>query len=210
MPADLAIVFDNLLQLVGAFIVFSLARIAYRGLKETRSATFLRLSLAFALLGVGFALSGISGLAQLGLLPSLALFVSLFFIAAALFEVLGYFFLAFSHVIDVVAGAQLLVVPSLVVTIASSATVLKSVSVLLLLYGVVETTWTYSRNKRKDTLVIAIGFSLITLGEFIRWFNLNLILPAEPIYVATSLLVKILGFISLYIPVLRFSLRRLT
>ncbi len=206
MPADVVTVFENFLQLAGAFIVFSLARIAYRGLRETRSATLLRLSLAFTLLGIGFALSGVSGLVELRLLPSLVLSVSLFFIAAAAFEVLGYFFLAFSHAIDVVAGARLLVLPGVVALNTLSPTaVLKSASVLLLLYGVIETTWSSLENKRKGTLIIATGFSLITIGEFISW--VNLIVPTQSIYVATSLLVKILGFISLYIPVIRFSFR---
>lgn len=208
MTADLALAAENFLQLAGAFIVFSLARIAYRGVRETHSRTMLRMSLAFILLGAGFTLSGISGLAEQGLLPSLALFVSLFFLTAAVLEVLGYFFLAFSHAIDVVAGSRSMVLPTIAILPAYGETAfLKSAAVVLLLYGVVETTWSYLRSRRKDTLIIAIGFALITVGEFISW--LNVFFPAQPPYLAASLVVKILGFVGLYIPVLRFSLGRM-
>ena len=79
-------VFEDLLQLVGAFIGFSVAYVSYRGYKDTSSPTMLRLTLSFILLGGGFALSGIIGLASIGVLPYVTLAISALVIAASFLE----------------------------------------------------------------------------------------------------------------------------
>ena len=196
---------EDALQLVGAFISYSVARVARRGYLETRSPTLLRLTLAFALLGTGFVISGVSGLVVMDMLPGLAFLLSAFVVAAAGLETVGYFFLAFSHIIDVRGKSSVKVTPALFIPIASAAAALRSLSFYFLLYGVVETFISYFKTKRRETMPIALGLSLIFGSEFIRWLSL---FEAGGMMTFISLLVKIIGFFALYIPVMQFSAQK--
>src|SRR5215471_6573963 len=97
------------LQFVGAFVSISIATVAFKGYRQTESQSLLRLATAFAFLGVGFLVEGVVGIGQ-----ATALFTSAV-IAGLLLETTGYFFLAFSHAIDVTlarrTGIALLVFP---------------------------------------------------------------------------------------------------
>lgn len=198
--------FEYFLYLVGAFIGFSVAYVSHRGYRDTGSPTMLRLSLAFLLLGGGFTLSGIVGLASIGLLPYVTLAVSALVMVASLLETAGYFFLAFSHMMNVrrMAGAG---VPSMAIVGGGAIVALKSVAIFFLLYGLVETILAYLRDRRVETLGIALGLGLIVSSEFVRWASF--LYPTVAIIFAVSLVIKIVGFSALYIPVVKYaSLRR--
>lgn len=199
---DLVLV-ENFLQILGAFIGFSIAYISYHGYKDTESPTMLRLSLAFLMLGGGFVLSSMVGFTNLGILPYLSLLVTGLLFGSALLEAVGYFFLAFSHMMSVRSFGK----TGAVSTITLSATVpiaaLKSVSLYFLLYGVIETVIAYFRVKRLETLTIAFGLSLIAAAEFIKWASF--LYPTLTAVLAISLVVKIMGLLTLYVPVVRFA-----
>ncbi|MFQ6135018.1 MAG: hypothetical protein ACE5KU_04305 [Nitrososphaerales archaeon] len=197
------ILFEDLLYLVGAFIGFSVAYVSYHGYRDTESPTMLRLSIAFLLLGGGFTLSGIVGLASLGVLPYITLVISVLVLGAGLLEAAGYFFLAFSHIMNVrgfeKAGAASPITLSAAVPVAA----LKSVSLYFLLYGVIETVIAYFRVRRFETLTIAIGLGMIASAEFIRWTSF--LYPSVAAILVVSLVVKIMGFSTLYVPVVKFA-----
>jgi hypothetical protein len=196
------IVFEDFLQLVGAFIGFSVAYVSYRGYRDTGSPTMLRLALSFLLLGGGFALSGIVGLASLGLTPYITLAVSALVLIASLMETAGYFFLAFSHMMNArrIAGGG---VPLMAIATTVPVTALKSVALYFLLYGLIETVLAYLRDRRVETLGIALGLGLIASAEFIRWTSF--LYPTATIIFVISLIIKIAGFSTLYIPVVKYS-----
>ena len=197
---------EDLLQLLGAFVVFSVALVSYYGYKKVDSPTMLRLTMAFLLLGGGFMLSGIIGLTNLDLQPNAALWVSAVVIGASSLEAAGYFFLAFSYMMNVRGFGKTSAVPVFALAAAVPVVALKAIAIYFLLYGIIETLISYIKMKKIETLTIACGLVLIASAEFIRW--ISFLYPTETAILAISLVVRVLGFITLFIPVLKFvSLR---
>ncbi|MEE9586054.1 MAG: hypothetical protein V3W09_04055 [Nitrososphaerales archaeon] len=197
------ILIEDLLYLVGAFIGFSVAYVSYQGYRDIGSPTMLRLTIAFLLLGGGFTLSGIVGLADLGVLPYITLLISSLVLGASLLEAAGYFFLAFSHMMNVRGFGKGGMNSTITLSAAIPVAALKSVSLYFLMYGVIETVIAYFKVRRFETLTIAIGLGLIAAAEFIRWTSY--LYPSIATILILSLVIKVLGFSTLYIPVLRFA-----
>ena len=198
---------ESALNLVGAFIGFSVARIAKQGYRETGSPTLLRLMVAFVFLGSGLCITGVSGLVDLSALHSisiLAIAISTLLGVAAFLETAGYFFLAFSHGINarsISKGSTL--TPLLVTPLSAASTLLKSLSFVFLLYGVVETLMSYFVYKKRQTLLIGAALGLIALGELVRW--VSIFDPGISIALVISVSLKVAGLFALYTPVMEFS-----
>jgi hypothetical protein len=122
-------------------------------------------------------------------------------------ETTGYFFLAFSHVVDVLLskrlGAALLVVPVITLTSTQLADVLSILSFYFVLYGVVETVYSYARTRKPDTLLIAMGLSLIGVGTFLQW--LSLLYQYVGVLSLLQIILQEMGLLMLFTPVLRFA-----
>jgi len=207
LAADISLfLIEDLLQLIGAFVVFSVAFVSYHGYKKLESPTMLRLTIAFLLLGGGFTLSGIIGLTNLNMQPPIALWVSAVIIGASSLEAAGYFFLAFSYMMNVRGFGKTSTVPVFVLAAAVPVVALKAIAIYFLLYGIIETLISYLKMKKIETLTIVCGLILIASAEFIRW--ISFLYPTEASILAISLVVRVFGFITLFVPVLRFvSLR---
>ncbi|MCS7115874.1 MAG: hypothetical protein RMJ31_00070 [Nitrososphaerota archaeon] len=194
---------ESILQVVGAYIGYSVARIAHRGYITTHSPTLLRLTLAFTFLSVGFVISSISGL--VGIIPHIVPLAGILITIAAALEMVGYFFLAFSHIVDVRmmyrVGLPSITMPVIVVTAA-----IKSLSLYFLFYTIAETIISYRMVKKRITLIIAIGLALIACGELIRW--ISLLYPELTIVLLISILMKVGGLSTFYTPVVKFSLKK--
>ena len=59
--SDMALIGD-ILQFIGVFVSFSIAYVAYRGVRHTDSSSLLRLATAFMFLGFGFLVEALVGL----------------------------------------------------------------------------------------------------------------------------------------------------
>jgi hypothetical protein len=202
--SDMALI-QNLLQFIGVFVSFSIAYVSYRGVKQTESSSLLRLATAFVFLGFGFLVEGMVGLGQL--LPSLPVSTTAVVIGGLLLETTGYFFLAFSHAVDVVLskrmGTALLVVPVITLSGAQLADVLSILSFYFVLYGVVETGYSYARTRKPDTLLIALGLSMIGVGTFFQW--LSLLYQYVGVLSLLQIILQEMGLLILFTPVLRFA-----
>ena len=207
MATDISLFFiEDILQLIGAFVVFSVAFVSYHGYKKLESPTMLRLTIAFLLLGVGFTLSGVIGLTNLEIQTPIALWVSVVVIGASSLEAAGYFFLAFSYMMNVRGFGKASTVPVFALVAAVPVVALKAIAIYFLLYGIIETLISYLKVKKIETLTIAFGLVLIASAEFIRW--ISFLYPTETTILAASLIIRVFGFITLFVPVLRFvSLR---
>jgi hypothetical protein len=159
------------------------------------------LTTAFTFLTVSFAIAGVTG-SGLGLALGV-LFGSALLIAGAL-ETVGYFFLAFSHVLNVGFAGRTRLGPLAVVLLPAEAA-LKILSLFFLLYGLVETSMSYAKQHRTTTLLIALGLALLGGGEFVR---LLAPIQATEILELSSVVAKVLGFGTLFVPVVQFSRRR--
>ena len=196
---------QNILQFIGVFVSFSVAYVAYRGVKQTESSSLLRLATAFIFLGFGFLVEGLVGLGQI--FPNEPISTTAVVVGGLLLETTGYFFLAFSHVVDVLLskrlGAALLVVPVITLTSTQLADVLSILSFYFVLYGVVETVYSYARTRKPDTLLIAMGLSLIGVGTFLQW--LSLLYQYVGVLSLLQIILQEMGLLMLFTPVLRFA-----
>ncbi len=204
LQSDMALI-ENLLQFIGVFVSFSIAYVAFRGVKQTESSSLLRLATAFVFLGFGFLVEGIVGLGQI--VPSLPISTTAVVVGGLLLETTGYFFLAFSHAVDVVLskrmGVALLVFPVISLTGTQLADILSILSFYFVLYGVVETIYSYARTRKPDTLLIALGLALIGVGTFFQW--LSLLYLQVDVLLLLQIILKEMGLLILFTPVLRFA-----
>jgi hypothetical protein len=201
---DMALI-ENMLQFIGVFVSFSIAYVAFRGVRQTESSSLLRLATAFVFLGFGFLVEGMVGLGQI--VPSLPISTTAVVVGGLLLETTGYFFLAFSHAVDVVLskrmGAALLVFPVISLTGPQLSDILSILSFYFVLYGVVETIYSYARTRKPDTLLIAMGLALIGVGTFFQW--LSLLYLQVDVLLLLQIILKEMGLLILFTPVLRFA-----
>ena len=204
VQADMALIGD-MLQFIGVFVSFSIALVAYRGVRQTESSTLLRLATAFVFLGFGFLVEGLVGLGRFfPLFPATATAIV---IGGLLLQTTGYFFLAFSHAVDVMLakkmGPAMMLFPVMTLSGLQLQNVLSFVAFYFVLYGVVETMYSYSKTKRPDTLFIAMGLSLISVGTFFQW--LSLLYQYVGVLSLLQIILQEMGLLILFTPVLGFA-----
>jgi len=197
---------ENILQFIGVFVSFSIAYVSYRGVRQTQSSSLLRLATAFVFLGFGFLVEAFAELGQF--VPALSLTATAVVVGGLLLETTGYFFLAFSHAVDVVLskrmGAALLVFPIISISGTQLSNVLSILSFYFVLYGVVETLYSYSRTRKPDTLLIATGLALIGVGTFFQW--LSFLYQNVGVLTLLQIILQEMGLLMLFTPVLRFRI----
>jgi hypothetical protein len=181
--------------------------VSYKGVRQTKSSSLLRLAAAFMFLGAGFLLEGLYQLNTLYVIPGLEVSVATLLIAGLFLETAGYFFLAFSHMLDVFfdkrMGVMLALFPLMAVNQTSLVVILTSLSFYFILYGVVETLFAYSKNRNPNTLLIACGLAVIAGGWWV-----SLVSPDGLMLNIVQLLMKEVGLVTLFIPVLRFTFNK--
>jgi len=209
---DVSLIAD-VLQFIGVFVSFSIAYVSFRGLKQTRSPALLRLATAFLFLGVGFTVQAVVSPPFLegvvSVLPALTTTVIAgLLVASALMETAGYFFLAFSHALDVMFSRRmqvsLLLLPVFTLSAAQTTDALSILSFYFILYGVVETFTAYSKNRKPDTLLIALGLALLGSGTFVAW--LSLMYPLVYVLSLVQIIIREIGLMILFIPVIGYVL----
>ena len=201
---------ENILNLIGFIVGLIIGIFAYIGYKNTASPVLFRLSLAFFAIGIGF------GIIWLGYMID-----SIYFEAGKInrgiealglgIQTIGYFFIAFSHTIKSFFPKSryfrsIGVLPLFFLSTMTIEHIIRSFSFILLVYGAIETFVSFLEGKQKGALVVGIGLSLLAFGEFIAWYSL--VFPESVLY-SISIIIKISGLISLFVPVSKLPLRRL-
>ncbi len=199
---------EDILQFIGAFVSLSIAYVSFKGLRQTDSPSLLRLATAFMFLGLGFMVEALVGASFY--FPQLAALTTTVVVAGLLLETTGYFFLAFSHAIDVMISKRLgfafMVVPVISLSGPQLSDVLSILSFYFVLYAIVETLFAYGRNHKPDTLLIAGGLGLIGLGTFVQW--LSLLYFQVEVLSLVQIITKEIGLMILFIPVLNFATKK--
>lgn len=203
---------DGVLALIGAFIGLAIGYISLTGYRETGSPALLRLTSAFTLLFLGFTCEALAVFGYVGMLPILALATAFFTVTASLLQTLGFFFLAFSYILNVRAAQKALVMPLILplsLPVIQISAALKSISFYLLIYASVETAIAYMKTRRVETLVLSLGLVFLAVSELIRW--MSYVELSWPFWYSTSLILKLIGFSTLLAPIIRFaSLKRVS
>lgn len=198
---NVPLAYAGIVQLVGAIISLSVCYVSFKGFKIIGSPTLARLALSFLLLGSGLLIESLRSF-----LPQLIGLVTLLLLIAVTLQTIGYFFLAFSHAIDVLSLQKISIVPVVAITPISAIFTMRALSFYFLIYGAVETFLSYSKLKRKDTMLVGVGLSVIALGELVGW--LSYFYPPNNILALTSAVLKVFGFSTLFLPVAKFSMLR--
>ncbi|ABK78082.1 hypothetical protein CENSYa_1460 [Cenarchaeum symbiosum A] len=189
---------------------FSIGAVSYVGFRNTGSPTLFRLTLAFLLVGAGFFVIWLGYVAADFVLQAdrIERWVQTLGIGI---QTVGYFFIAFSHSIKSFfpknrylrsVGAM----PLILISTVPIEHILRATSFILLVYGAIETLLSYAENRRRGAIMVSLGLALLSLGEFLGWYSF--VFPESALnYI--SIMMKIAGLISLFIPVSRVAMTRM-
>ena len=202
---------EIILNLIGLLVGLVIGTISYIGFKNTASPTLFRLSIAFFAIGIGF------GILATGFILDDFIFktgdvnrgISTLGVAS---QTVGYWFIAFSHTIRTFFPKSRYLrsigaIPLFLVSFNYIENILRAVSFILLVYGAIETMLSYIQGRKKTTLFVAVGLGLLGLGEIVGWYSF--VFPETVLY-ASSIVIKIVGLISVGIPVSKIPLRKIS
>ncbi|KAG0511928.1 MAG: hypothetical protein V3T63_04570 [Nitrosopumilaceae archaeon] len=202
--------FENILNLIGFVVGLAIGLMSYIGFKNTGSPTLFRLTLAFLSISVGFFIVWSGYMAEDFVIQTgqIERWVQTLGIAV---QTVGYFFIAFSHSIKSFFPKSRYfrsvgILPLFLVSIVHIEHIFRSVSFILLVYASIETILSYIEGKKKGTIFVATGLALLAFGEFLGWYSF--VFPESILYYV-SILIKIAGLISLFIPVSKIPLTRI-
>ena len=203
--------FEIILNFVGLLVGLVIGTISYIGFKNTGSPTLFRLSIAFFAIGVGFGIlaTGFTLDDFIFKTGDINLGISTLGVAS---QTIGYWFIAFSHTIRTFFPKSRYLrsigaIPLFLVSFNYIENILRAVSFILLVYGAIETLISYIQGRKKTTLFVAIGLSLLGFGEIVGWYSF--VFPETVLY-ASSIVIKIVGLISVGIPVSKIPLRKIS
>ena len=201
---------ENILNLIGFAVGIIIGIFAYIGYKNTGSPVLFRLTLAFFAIGIGF------GIIWLGYMIDSVYFetgkINRGIQALGLgIQTIGYFFIAFSHTIKSFFPKSRYfrsvgMLPLFFLSTMTIEHIIRSFSFILLVYGAIETFVSFLEGKQKGALAVAVGLALLAFGEFIAWYSF--VFPESVLY-SISIIIKVSGLISLFVPVSKLPLRRL-
>ena len=201
---------EGILNLIGFIIGLIIGTFSYIGYKNTGSPVLFRLTIAFFAIGIGF------GIIWSGYVLNEVIFgeekMNRGIQALGLgIQTIGYFFIAFSHTIKSFFPKSRYfrsvgILPLFFLSAMNIEHIIRAFSFILLVYGSIETIVSYIEGKQKGALAVGIGLGLLAFGEFIAWYSL--IFPESIIY-SISIVIKISGLLSLFIPISKLPLRKI-
>lgn len=201
---------ENILNLLGFLVGLGIGIVSFIGFRNTGSPTLFRLAIAFFSISAGFCVIWIGYMIEDFIIQSgnIERWIQTLGIAI---QTIGYFFIAFSHSIKSLFPKSryfrsLGIFPLFLVSSVQIEHIFRSVSFILLAYGAIETILSYFENRNKGAISVAIGLSLLALGEFLGWYSF--VFPESILYVVSTI-IKIGGLIALFIPVSKIPLTKI-
>ena len=201
---------ENILNLVGFLVGLSIGVISFIGFRNTGSPTLFRLTIAFISISLGFFVIWMGYMVEDFVIKSGSI-ERWIQTLGIIIQTIGYFFIAFSHSIKSFFPKSsyfrsIGILPLFLVSSVQLEHVFRSVSFILLAYGAIETMLSYFENRNKGTIWVSLGLGLLALGEFLGWYSF--VFPESILYTA-SMIIKIGGLISLFIPVSKVPLTKI-
>ncbi|MEM3403183.1 MAG: hypothetical protein QXJ17_01325 [Nitrososphaeria archaeon] len=181
------------LELAALVVTVLALMVSYAGYSKTKKSVFARLSLAFIGLSVNFFLNLLA--------DSLFMFEvieDLYYIKliASFFEMVGFFFLAFSHMVKVYQEKRFVVAPLIIFNLNAA---FKTLSIYFIFYATLETMITYSRSKSRIVLSTAIGLLGFATYSILSWIAEFVVDPT--IYQVFSLIFQVFGILAFFVPI---------
>ena len=201
---------ENILNLVGFLVGLSIGVISFIGFRNTGSPTLFRLTIAFISISLGFFVIWTGYMVEDFVIKSGSI-ERWIQTLGIIIQTVGYFFIAFSHSIKSFFPKSsyfrsIGILPLFLVSSVQLEHVFRSISFILLAYGAIETMLSYFENRNKGTIWVSLGLGLLALGEFLGWYSF--VFPESVLYTA-SMIIKIGGLISLFIPVSKVPLTKI-
>ena len=201
---------ENILNLVGFLVGLVIGTISFIGYRNTGSPTLLRLAIAFFSISIGFFVIWAGYMIEDFVLKSGSLERWVQTLGIGI-QTIGYFFIAFSHSIKSLFPKSRYfrsvgIFPLFLVSSEHVEHIFRSVSFILLAYGAIETILSYFENRNKGAISVAVGLSLLALGEFLGWYSF--VFPESILYFV-SMIIKISGLVALFIPVSKVPLTKI-
>ena len=201
---------ENILNLIGFIVGVLIGIFAYIGYKNTGSPVLFRLTLAFFAIGFGFGIIWLGYMIDSVYLEEGKINRGIQALGLGI-QTIGYFFIAFSHTIKSFFPKSRYfrsvgIIPLFFLSTMTIEHVIRSFSFILLVYGAIETFVSFLEGKQKGALAVGIGLSLLAFGEFIAWYSF--VFPESILY-SISIIMKVGGLISLFIPVSKLPMRKM-
>ena len=201
---------ENILNLIGFVVGMIIGIFAYIGYRNTGSPVLFRLTLAFFAISIGFGIIWSGYMVNTVYLEEDSVNRGIQALGLGI-QTIGYFFIAFSHTIKSFFPKSryfrsIGVLPLFFLSTMNIEHIIRSFSFILLVYGAIETFVSFLEGKQKAALAVGVGLSLLAFGEFIAWYSL--VFPESALY-SISIIIKIAGLISLFIPVSKLPLRKI-
>ena len=183
---------------------------SFIGFRNTGSPTLFRLTIAFISISLGFFVIWTGYMVEDFVIKSGSI-ERWIQTLGIIIQTIGYFFIAFSHSIKSFFPKSsyfrsIGILPLFLVSSVQIEHVFRSISFILLAYGAIETMLSYFENRNKGTIWVSLGLGLLALGEFLGWYSF--VFPESILYTA-SMIIKIGGLISLFIPVSKVPLTKI-
>jgi hypothetical protein len=201
---------ENILNLIGFVVGLVIGVMSYIGFKNTGSPTLFRLSIAFMSICIGFFVVWVGYMEEDFIVQSgeIERWVQTLGIGI---QTVGYFFIAFSHSIKSFFPKSRYfrsvgIVPLFLLSVVQVEHIFRAISFILLVYGAIETILSYFEGKKKGTVFVAVGLSFLAFGEFLGWYSF--VFPESILYYL-SISIKIVGLISIFIPVSKIPLTKI-
>ncbi len=201
---------ENILNLVGFLVGLVIGIMSFIGFRNTGSPTLFRLTIAFFSISLGFFVIW-SGYMMEDFVLKSGNIERWTQTLGIVIQTIGYFFIAFSHSIKSFFPKSkyfrsIGIFPLFLVSSVQLEHIFRSVSFILLAYGAIETMLSYFENKNKGAISVAVGLSLLALGEFLGWYSF--VFPESILY-SVSIIIKIGGLLALFIPISKVPLTKI-
>lgn len=181
------------MEVLALAVTFTAFLISYRGYSITRRPVFARLSFAFMFLAVNFMLQLLSDTLKLMEYSSLSYYSN---VASSFFEMLGFFFIAVSHMIKVSQERKL---ASLALIIINPIIAFKTLSLYFIFYAILESTLSYCKVRSKTILITVLGLAGFALNTILTWVSEFVSYPI-PLQVS-ALAFQTVGVIAFSVPI---------
>ncbi|MEM2153590.1 MAG: hypothetical protein QXE05_02830 [Nitrososphaeria archaeon] len=181
------------LEVLALVITFFAFLISYKGYSVTKRPVFARLSFAFIFISTNFLLQFFSDVFNLLEYSNISYFFSIF---SSFFEMLGFFFIAFSHMIRVYHEHRLFFPPLVII---NPVIAFKTLSLYFIFYAILESIISYTKMKSKTIILTVLGLIGFSLNILLSWISEFTVYPI--ILQVFALVFQAFGVIAFFVPI---------